>query len=510
MTNSKKRVAKITNVRVDDKPFTGNLDEIQDTTSLRFDFETALDFVLFELDRLKGASKAKGDESLFQYLEGMREFLATRVRALEIIDDSNSEIPFRYNVDFTGLESETTEEVESKLKQYLSSPVWNLILAQVSPKKQEIIDILRKKEEDLAKREAELAKREAELRKKEGKVGIKTKFKTGKHLVDNILRSSYDSSKGVNQLALFETLGDHTKERILSSGTSIEMVNKKGEGIKLSKGEYKLLLCLGKLLEDKSQTKDKNEEDYYSGDKYLPSDSIRKITTNKGEEIALKTPKMSFTFYEIAKEFSLEDNPGGENIKEVARILGTIADDPDKKALIRYTRKEKLDKGKEREVKIETYAPLIQIHNIEIKDTLNGVEIDQAKEILVNLHPVFIDQIDKLFVELPIPKEIMKAYGGANVSEVAQKLIFELSRALSNKRNLPKDENKNIIYPIGVKKLYWKIAESYMKGNRKNLVEKYFHKAVETAKALGILIDFKEELGNNGENIYKFTLSKDW
>jgi hypothetical protein len=288
------------------------------------------------------------------------------------------------------------------------------------------------------------------------------------------------------------------------------MINSKGEGISLSKGEYKLILCLGKILEDKSQILDRKQESYYSGDKYLPSEGIKEISTSKGGIIALKAPKMSFTFYEIAKEFSLEDNPGGENIKEVAKILGNLADNPDKKVLIRYTRKEILGKGKEREVKIETFASLIQTHNIEIRDTLNGVEIDTAKELLVTLHPVFIDQIDKLFVELPIPKEIMKAYGGVNVSGVAQKFIFELSRALSNKNTLPKDEDKNTVYSIGAKKLYWKIAESYMKGSRKAYLKKYFLKAVETAKALGILIDFSEEMGANGDSIYKFTLSKDW
>lgn len=222
----------------------------------------------------------------------------------------------------------------------------------------------------------------------------------------------------------------------------------------------------------------------------------------------MKAPSFSFTLYEITKEFSSVDNPGGKDIKAVANILHGLAYSSDKRALIRYRRKEIIDKDRERITRIETYSPLIDIFNFEQEEIFNGKKIDQAKEIIVRLHPVFIDQIDKIFIELPEPKDIMQVYGTSNVSEVVFKLLFELSRALSNRKKLPKDEEGNPIYTIGVKKLQDRIAEKYT--GRKADIERFSQKAIETAVGLEMVKSYTQESGATGEKLYKFTLSKDW
>lgn len=357
----------------------------------------------------------------------------------------------------------------------------------------------------IKKREEELEKREAELKKKEGKTGIKTKVKAGKHLIDNALKTTFES-----QLPLYEILGEDTKQKILSEGASVEMINTKGEGINLSKGEYKLLLCFLKILQDKSNVVAPEKGDYYLGDKVENLSNSVEISTQEGNKITLKTPALSFTLYEITKEFTLSNNPGGNEMNEVAKILHSLAYDSDKKVLVRYTRKEDLGKNRERITKVETYSSLISIFNFEQEDFLNGKKVGKAKEIIVSLHPVFIDQIENTYVPLPLPRDVMEAYGNSKVSELAFKLIFELSRAFSNRGRLPKDENGNYIYTIGVKKLQQKIAETYYRQSRYPLIKDLFKKATDTAKGLGMLKEYKEEIGSTGDLLYKFTLSKDW
>jgi hypothetical protein len=343
--------------------------------------------------------------------------------------------------------------------------------------------------------------------KKKFKSKKSTKLRSGGHLIDNILKSNKPKTK---QLDLFETMQQDTKNKVLSTGTTIDMVNRKGEGIKLSKGEYKLLLCLQKLLHDKSQTIDSTKEDYYLGNQGA---DIIKHTSPEGA-IVLKSPKVSFTFYEITKEFYGGSDIGGENVKTVAKLLYDIAELPEKKALIRYHKKIDLGKGKEREYFIERYDSLVSIATAGYRDYLEGKEMDEKKEIIINLHPIFIDQIAEKYIELPLDltKRMIEANGSQNISEITTKFIYELARAHSNRRRLSKDKDKNPLYTIGQETLYYKIAESYMPPNRKRLplIKQYLDQAIETAKAIGILLKDETEPSKIGELNYVFTLPKNW
>jgi hypothetical protein len=501
-------IVKANEVMIDGEEFTGDLNQLEEAKSFTVNFESGLDyFIFFFTGLIEKINQRPENDSLkktqLEYLIQMRDFFSTRITSLKVYPSPDSAIPYKYDVAYKAVGDETKEQVEEKIKEYLRSEYFNNILGLVDPR---IFDIMRLKEEAReSDKELSFLKKALEKVKKEGKTRIKTKVKAGKHLIDNVLRTNFES-----QLPLFESLGKINQKQFLSEGTSIEMINTKGEGINLSKGEYKLLLCFLKILQDKSNTIAPEKGDYYLGDKIEKLNDSVEISTQEGKEIILKTPALSFTLYEITKEFVLEDNPGGNDIKAVAKILHSLAYDSDKKVLIRYTRKEILEKGRERVTKVETYSPLIRIFNFEQEDFLNGKKVDKAKEIIVSLHPVFIDQIEKIYIELPLPRDVMEAYGSSNVSELAFKLIFELSRALSNRKKLPKDEGGNYIYTIGVKKLQQKIAETYYKQSRYPLIKDLFRKATETAKSLGMLKDYREEVGATGELLYKFTLSKDY
>lgn len=337
------------------------------------------------------------------------------------------------------------------------------------------------------------------------------KQRTGGHLIDNLLKSN--KPKPI-QGDLFESVLQETKQKIIRSGANIEYINRRGEGIKLSKGEYKLLGCLSNILYTKSQTINKKSKDYFTGN------SGHEIITykTKKEDIYVISPSISFTLYEITKEYYGGSQIGGENVKIVADLLYELADNPNKKALIRYTRVVNISKDKTREYFIERYDSLIEISTAGYKEFLKDKQIDEKKELVVHLHPIFRDQIEEKYVEFPLDftKRMIEAYGSPNISEITIKLIWELSRALSGKKLLQKDKTGNPVYKIGQINLYWKIAESYMnpktgKQKRPQLINSYFKKSIETAKKIGLLIDFdNSRKGETGEQILFFTLNKNW
>jgi len=239
--------------------------------------------------------------------------------------------------------------------------------------------------------------------------------------------------------------------------------------------------------------------------------------TSEGE-ITVKHPVISFTLYEVTKEFYGGDTyPSGKNIKDVTQLILNLADDPDKKALIKYKRKFHIEGKKYREIFIEQYVSLLQISTAGYTDFLDGKKIDERREVVVNLHPVFIDQIEDKYIELPlnITKRMIEANGGPNISEITTKLIAELARALSNRKKLEKDNNSNPVYKIGKNRLYWKVAPNYMnkktgRAKRPKLIEEYLTKAIETAIGIGILLEHSVTTGATGELLLQFTLSPNW
>ncbi len=324
------------------------------------------------------------------------------------------------------------------------------------------------------------------------------KFRRSGHLSDQILKNNYPEAP---QRSLFDLLEQSTKEKITSEGASIELLNRKGEGINLSKGEYKLLIALSALLHKKSQTKDSKLDDYYAGNKGF---DLVGMPTKDGS-LQLKSPKIGFSFYELVKEYNGGNAPSGATMRDVGRMVCDLADDPSKKALIRYTRTTDQGKGKIREYFIESYDSLLKIATGGYRDILNGEVIDEKREIEVQLHPVFIDQIERKYVELPvdITKRMIEAYGGTNLSDIAIKLVEYLARAHSGR---PSDF-KTEIYQ---EKLYSIIAGEYVKQGRRSLIAKYFDKAIETAKGIGLLQSYETVTGNTGKPKFIFTLSKEW
>jgi len=74
-------------------------------------------------------------------------------------------------------------------------------------------------------------------------------------------------------------------------------------------------------------------------------------------------------------------------------------------------------------------------------------------------------------------------------------------RELSSKHYTPE---------IKLDRLYYMLAEKWMKESRKKKVKEFTDKALETVKALGLLISYEIITGASGEPKIVFTLNKDW
>jgi hypothetical protein len=316
------------------------------------------------------------------------------------------------------------------------------------------------------------------------------KFKKAGHLVDQQLKYSYPKDQ-TPQLSIFDVLEDGTKKDIEIAGVEVSEIV---EGIKLSPPETKVIDCLCKLLHHNSQTSDPQKEDYYSG--------------NIGYELVqyggdnTPAPKLAFTLYELTKEYKGGEAISGKDVENVKQILTEL---DNKRFLLSYIETAHKKGGGRIERKIEDFRKLI--HIIQISQTeysKENIELSKKEETVVLLNPIFRRQIDSKFILYPddITRRTIIAYGSHNLSEITLRLREYLLRERSSKRYEPK---------ISQDKLYYLLAEKWMRESRRKKVKEYTDKALETVKALGLLLSYEIKPGSTtGEPVIHFRINKDW
>jgi tetratricopeptide (TPR) repeat protein len=312
----------------------------------------------------------------------------------------------------------------------------------------------------------------------------KGKFKRSGHLTDQILKYNY---KAV-QPSLFDALLDETKKQIEGAGVEITQIV---EGIKLSPAETKLIDCFCKLLHYNSQTSEPNKGDYYSGLGY-------DLVTYGGEKTP--APKIAFTIYELAKEYKGGDKISGKDIENIKQI---VTDLDNKKFLLSYVETTATKNGRI-ERKIEDFKKLIHIVKLsQTEYSKDNIELSKKEETIILLNPIFRRQIDSKFILYPndILRRTIIAYGSHNLSEIALRLRDYLMRELSCKHFSPE---------ITLDRLYYFLAEKWMRESRKKKIKEYIDKAIETVKALGLLQSYEIKTASTGEQKIVFYLNKDW
>lgn len=314
------------------------------------------------------------------------------------------------------------------------------------------------------------------------------KFKRSGHLTDQILKYHYPNE---NQPSLFDSLQVSTKRDIEAVG--LPEVTQLVEGIQLSPSETKIIDCLCKLLHEKSQTLDADKEDYYTGNGDI------ELMPYGGERTPV--PKLHFTLYELTQEYKGGDRVTGKDIENVRQILQGL---DNRRFLMSYIETTQKRDGGQREKKIEGFRKLIDIIKITLTDfSKDNTEVSKKEDTVIALNPIFRRQIDSKFILYPsdINKRTIIAYGSHTLSEIALRLRDYLMRELSSKRYEPE---------ISQKKLYYMLAEKWMRESRKKKVKEFTDKAIETVINLGLLKSYRVIQGATGEPKVVFYLNKNW
>jgi hypothetical protein len=321
-----------------------------------------------------------------------------------------------------------------------------------------------------------------------GEVVKKGKYKRSGHLTDQILKYNYPKDK---QPTLFDNLQSETLNDIKKAGVEVAEIV---EGIKLSPSETKIIDCLCKLLHETSQNLDAKKDDYYSG-------NIGYELVEYGGDKKTPAPKLAFTLYELTKEYKGGEYVAGKDIENVKQILTEL---DSKRFLLSYVETTFKKDGGRIERKIEDFKKLIHIIKIsQTEYSKEDIELSKTEETIILLNPIFRRQIDSKFILYPndINRRTIIAYGSHNLSDIAIRLRDYLLREKALKHYSPE---------IGLERLYYLLAEKWMKESRKAKVKKYTDKALETVKTLGLLISYEIKPGATGESKIIFTLNKSW
>lgn len=318
----------------------------------------------------------------------------------------------------------------------------------------------------------------------------KGKFKRSGHLTDQILKFTYPKDKSL-QLSIWDSLGDTTQKQIEALKVErTEIV----EGIKLSPSEQKVIDTLCKLLHEKSQTLEPEKEDYYSG-------NIGYELVEYGGDKKTPAPKLAFTLYELTLEYKGGLSVSGKDVENVKTILQGL---DNRRFLMSYVENIFKKDGGRIERRIEGFKKLIEILKLsEVDYNRADIELSKKEETVILLNPIFRRQIDSKFILYPtdINRRTIIAYGSHNLSETALRLRDYLMRELSSKHYEP---------VINLDRLYWMLNEKWMRESRKKKVKEFTERAIETCKALGLLLRHEIKPGATGEPKVVFYINKNW
>lgn len=323
--------------------------------------------------------------------------------------------------------------------------------------------------------------------------GKKAKFKQSGHYIDQKLKHAYDAEVK-NQPSVVDKISPQLKSKIPDK----IMV----EGIKISQAEDKLMNAILKLLHDKSTN------DYLGN---LPAH--KSLYGGESREY----PMLRFTPAELYREYT----GGYYSGRDVEIIKETLVKLEARSFLIVYERHREVRTGLRTETlidRVEDYQPLVKIRTFfegltkeEHEKVSKGDRIMREKkaEIIIQLNPIFIDQIDSKFIEYPtdINRITSIAAGGANkVTESISALRDYFLRAISNNK-----KKEITTTSINYDKLPYILGlDKYVKEGRRSLINVRIQQAIDASINMGIITAYKEEIGAENQKKYEFTLNLDF
>ena len=298
---------------------------------------------------------------------------------------------------------------------------------------------------------------------------------------------------------------------LVETKNKIELEEIKVTGIKLKTKQEQVMNGILSLLFQKSDTRKNNKnlpkhpESYFKGNELSSS-------VNYGEKL-VTAPTIRFKLPELYEAISGNKRPSG---KEIINIMTALRSLEDQKFLIAYNRKYKI-KNELLTDRIEEYLPLIKITKFYdglSQDELDRVEQDDTDfknkraEMILQLNPVFIDQIDTKFIEVPIDinKLTTLANGGRRTHQGIINLRDYILRAIASKNKIKSNniliDKERLILTLGY--------EDYLKKGRKKLLEQRINESIQVSIKLNLILKYKEQIGVKGQKQYEFTINLDY
>jgi hypothetical protein len=326
-------------------------------------------------------------------------------------------------------------------------------------------------------------------------------FKTSGHYIDQKLKHQYDvMERGAP--SLFDLLeSDELKQKVSETkGHDLQ------HGIRMTPEKEKIINCLMKLLNTKSVN--------YQGN--LPA--------REGNYGGMRTPfpMLKFNIAELACEYTGKENSHQLSGKEISIVREMLENLANERHLIVYrrTRWEEGKHGKREEKvdRIEEYRPLIRLMKYlegltpdeEKRIAAGDIQLAEKKgQIVIQINPLLVDQIDTKFVEYPADinqRTALAAGGPKKVTTSIIRLRDYLMRAISANRG-----EGELVESISAAKMPYILGlEKYIAESRKKLVEQRVNEAIGTVEQMGLVKEVRERGGASGQKVYDFVVNRDF
>lgn len=306
-----------------------------------------------------------------------------------------------------------------------------------------------------------------EVVKKEGKVPLKeqkrAKYKVSAHFIDEKLKYNKNNRQ-----------------------TNIT-------GIRLTSSENKLIFCLCKLLHYNSNSSKPKGANFYTGNAGC-------VIVNYGDGRA-DAPKLSFKLYQLVKEYKGGGRVTGQDIINVKKLIKGLED---KKFEFNHIEETKKKGGGRIKREVKCQASLIQTLDFsETEYNKQNEEVYYKCEMIIVLNPIFRQQIESKYLSYPddMIERLQMAYGSKKVHDITFRLMDYLNRERSNKRYTSE---------IGLEKLYYTLADNYMRQQKKGRVKKHTEKALITCIEIGLLQSYRYEELRTGAPKIVFNINAGW
>lgn len=333
---------------------------------------------------------------------------------------------------------------------------------------------------EIEAKERALEAREKELDKKKKELEQKGSYRKPKHLVN--------ATTGVRPIK--------DKEISLFSGLDETVATFKTPpmlGLDLTRGERKLVNCFSLLLQERSQTINSKELNYFSGDTNKPK------LSSYGSDIVAPNPELRTTLYELSKVYHRKDKVSGGEQTVVKNLL---------KSLMHKTYYVEFNpityKDKAGEPKSVTWRGRVTLFMLGTTDNKG--------ELFIQLNSIFALQIRDYYVNYPIDFDAQLEEANKKLNDklndkkrVTEGVYIFIDYLASNRG--AKGIYKHEIYKSN---LYDKINFQWLKESRISLLDEPIKRGIEIALMIGLLEKWELVTGATGEKKYIFYTRKDW